>query len=470
MAVFGVQVVLTMIVASFLHKISPYYSFGRWFITYRLSRFVAPTDDALKPHVSMATANHKTKKKNPNGAKGDQSTSLENLLSNNLDPKALLPKSSKIKLKEVPIHGMNFSLIMYTNELEWILNLILATVSVVVITELYYWLLPDALQTEYNLSTVWLFISIAYLLYILTSLTRVYMSEELAHQRSVCLVFTMLFFVLSLVLLLVDEGILDLGLDKTYINLMKCLTRLLGKYSEDSNEVVNLIPLWAFKISLAVVGGALSCVLVFPGLRFADVHFNALRYAQSKVVKAFLHAAYLSPFFCLSLWIRPLSSDMVAERNNVNMFGAFEVSYEMFRVFVVIGVCLFRMAMYFMYMQTYLNTAKWRADDLRWEHGKISVQDYRSRITNIFLFYGGMGVQYLAPYLLLLCTTLLVFASSRLDYASSVSGGLSSETNLFKFSGFGVNVFFGCFSFFSWWICLVQSVTTGIGAVLREYL
>ncbi len=122
-------------------------------------------------------------------------------------------------------------------------------------------------------------------------------------------------------------------------------------------------------------------------------------------------------------------------------------------------------------MQTYLNTAKWRIDELRRENGHISIRDYRSKITSIFLFYGGMGVQYLGPYLLLLCLVLLLFASNRVDYDTTlVSAGTDSEGNSLTFSGFGLSVFFGCFSFFSWWICLVQTVTTGIGAVLREYL
>ncbi len=81
-----------------------------------------------------------------------------------------------------------------------------------------------------------------------------------------------------------------------------------------------------------------------------------------------------------------------------------------------------------------------------------------------------MGVQYLGPYLLLLCMVLLLFASNRNDYDMLVRLNEGSEGNNLAFSGFGLSVFVGFFSFLSWWICLVQIVTTGIGAVLREYL
>ncbi len=464
--------VLTMIVASFLHKISPYYSFGRWFITFRLTRFVAPSDDSLRPHVSIANSSQKGKRKNATGTKQSTYGDMAFGAKDRLDPNLVLPKSSKIKLPEVAVDYFNVIQLHYSSELERMLNLILAAVSVASVTELYFYLQPNEAVVQYNLSTIWLFIVCVYIMYVLNSLTRVYMSEELSHQRSVCIVFSMLFFVLSLFILLIDEGILNLGLNKTYSNIVNCSSRLLGRYSENSTAEIIVLPVWAFKMCLALGGSFLSYLLIFPGLRFADVHFNALKYTTSKITKSLLHAAYLSPFFCLSLWIRPLSSDMVAERNNVNIFGAYEISYEAFRVCTVLGVCLFRLAMYRYYMQTYLNTAKWRIEELRRDHGRISVRDYRSKITTIFLFYGGMGVQYLAPYLLLLCSVLLLFASSRMDYDRLISGAAAgdSDSNVFTSSGFGLSVFFGCFSFFSWWICLVQIVTTGIGAVLREYL
>ena len=51
MAIFSVQVVISMIVSSFLHKISPYFSVGRELIIYRLRRYQTPSDTLLCPHV-----------------------------------------------------------------------------------------------------------------------------------------------------------------------------------------------------------------------------------------------------------------------------------------------------------------------------------------------------------------------------------------------------------------------------------
>lgn len=477
MAVFGVQVVVTMIVASFLHKLTLYYSFGRWFITFRLHRYLTPSDEMLRPFVTVSSSNQKGKRKNYNQQRNTQSSASgsSEVPSTFKDPKCLNPslmlqKSSKIKLHNSSIDRIDLALLHYSSELEWMFNFTLAAVSVVGITGLYYYLDPDALQTQYNLSTIWLLLVCIYILCVLGSLTKVYMSEELAHQRSVCIVFTSLFFVLALVILLIDEGILDLGLEKTYANLSKCIARLIGRYVEEEDEV-RFVPIWVFKLVLALCGTLFSFLLIFPGLRFADVHFNALRYTKSKILKAFLHATYISPMFCLSLWIRPLSSDMLAERSNVNVFGFYEVTYENFRIGTVLGVCLLRLAMYHCYMQTYLDTAKWRLEEMRYEHGRISVRDLRKNVTNIFLFYCGMGVQYIAPYLLLFCMVLLMYAASLVQYDSvDTEQETNSDTNVFKFSGFGVSVFYGCFSFFCWWICLVQTVTTGLGAVLREYL
>lgn len=475
MAVFGVQVVLTMIVASFLHKFSPYYSFGQWLMKFRLRRFLAPSDDALRPFVSVAGSTQRGKRRASSLSLNSQSGTSDTHShakdsSKPLDTSLMLHKSSKITLQDSEIDQIDLALLHYSGELEWMFNFTMAAVSVVGVTSLYYYLDPDALHSQYNLSTIWLLLVCLYIVSVLASLTQVYMSEELAHQRSICIVFTAFFFVLALTILLIDEGILDLGLEKTYSNLTKCIVRLLGRYV-DKEEEVRFVPMSIFKFVLALLGSVLSFLLVLPGLRFADLHFNSLRHVKSKILKGFLHATYISPMFCLSLWIRPLSSDMLAERSNVNVLGFYDVTYENFRIGTLLGMCLVRLGLYTCYLQTYLNMAKWQTEQLRHESGRISVHNLRTRVINIFLFYGGVGVQYAAPYLLLLCLTLLLCASSQLPYDGVlVEQSTNADVNVFKFSGFGVNVFYGCFSFLCWWVCVVQTVTTGLGAILREYL
>ena len=526
MAVFGVQVVISMIVASFLHKVFPYYSFGRWLITFRLKRYQSPSDSLLRPHVSVPPSNTRSsggsnsggnsggggRKRGGGSANQRTSTSpeavaeLRDLLStpgseamaadiyklmnlkqqanvNRLDPNLAIPKSANIKLEDQPIRKGDLLILHYSEQLEWMINITLATILVHLTTVGYYHFVPGAVQTEYNLSTIWLVLVLGYVIKVLASLTGVYFSEKLATQRSVGIVFTMLFFVCALGILLIDEGVLDFGLEKSHKDLSLSIAKLIGRIqnlnqTEEMDDHV-VFPMWVFKISVAIVATSLSSVLIFSGFRFADIHFGVLRYFALKktLLRTVLHICYIAPMFCLSLWIRPLSHDVIAERNNINLFGFTEISYEKFRFWIIISICLLRLVMYNTYMQSFLESAKWRALNLRREQGRITIKDFRDRVHNVFEFYPATGAHYLAPFILLLALTIFLHISSISTSAIALSSSEDTEklasdgaVNVFKFSGFGVSVFHGCISFLSWWICFIVAVTTGIGPILREFV
>ena len=53
---------------------------------------------------------------------------------------------------------------------------------------------------------------------------------------------------------------------------------------------------------------------------------------QKTFLRTMLHICYIAPTFCLSPWLWPLSHDVIAERNNINLIGLAEVSCENFRL------------------------------------------------------------------------------------------------------------------------------------------
>ena len=140
---------------------------------------------------------------------------------------------------------------------------------------------------------------------------------------------------------------------------------------------------------------------------------------------------------------------MITERSNVNFFGLAEINYELFRVVVLVCVCMLRVALFRTYLQSYLNTARWRVENLRHEQGRITISNLRQKVSNIYLFYAALGVQYIAPYVILLCTTLLLHVCIRVGAAGeSVAPSAGSETvNIFRHSGFGASLFRGCVAF-----------------------
>lgn len=478
MAVFGVQLVISMVVASVLHKIAPYYSLGRWFVTSGLLRYLPPSDKLLRPHLSTPTPANKLSKKKAMGQRdkilsSPNSTTEQLIAAITYDPSLLdqtlaVPKSANLKLATSPLKWTDVEGLHFAGELEFMVNLTFAAMAVFGLTSLYFLVDPGAMATEYNLSVIWLVVVIGYTLKVLLSLTSIYLSEELAHQRSLVIVFTTLFFVCALGVLLVDESFLNFGLERSHQNISKSVSVLLEAFLKEGMGDIELLPMWCFKIFLALLCSVLSMVLTFPGFRFADTHFNIVYHTKPSLFKTLIHANYIAPMCCLSLWIRPLTQDMIAEKSSVSLLGVLDISYDVFRVWTLLGVCALRVALFRTYLQSYLDTARWRVENLRQEQGRITILQLRKKVSNIFMFYAALGVQYIAPYLILLCLTLLIHTSAPQSHEAPPH--VENKVNIFRASGLGINMFQGCLAFICWWVCFTNTVTSGFGVILKEFI
>ena len=472
--------VLTMITASLLHKLAPFYSLGRWLVTKGLHRYLPPTDKLLRPHVSMPapTTKKKAASQRAKVLSSRKSSPEEIIAALNTDPSSLdqslaVPKSANIELEETEVKWLDVDQLHYSGELEFLLNFTMAVLVIFACTSVYYYLKPTAAATEYNLAVIWVLMVILYAYKLLFSLTRVYLSEELAHQRSLCMVFTLLFFVCALVVLLVDESYLNFGLEKSHRDLCRSVSVVLGGFLRNrSIKPSHLLPMWLYKIVLALLASMLSMTLIFPGFRFADTHFSTIRYAKTPIFKTLLHANYIAPMFCLSLWIQPLTEGVVKERNVTVVFGV-PLSYNNVRVVALVSVCLLRLILLRTYLQSHLNSAKWKLESQRAEQGRVAIYTLRKNVSNIFLFYSALGIQYMAPYIILLSLALLFnISSTTSDYFSKLSSSESGSSgpSILHQSGWGISSFHGCIAFFCWWVCFSNAITSGFGAVLKEYL
>ena len=453
---------VTMIVASFLHKLSQYYSLGRWLASADMRRVIPPRDAMLKPHISVPAANGRSKRKGTSSRAGADD-------SKPLDTSLTLPKSANLALTTTPVMPHDLQLIHYYPEFRWLVDVGLAALTVYVATCVYHCIKPSAAATEYNLSVVWLGFLLIFSTALLGSLTMVYFSEELSRERSVIVVFTTLFFVFALVVLLVDENILQFRLVESHNNITHCIGKLLHAYISDPDNFV-LLPLWAFKVGLAFVSSLLSAVLIFPSFRYSEMHFNAVLTSKNLAYKTVVKLCYLMPLFCLGLWIKPFSKDVFSELDIVHMLGK-DIYYETFRYWSLLVCCGLRIGLFKLHLQNYLDLARLRVEDLRKEQGRISVIDLRKKVSNIFAFYAGVGLQYVAPVLILFSLAVLVHISSP-HYAQSEAEEdvAQSHRNVFRSSGFGIVLFHGCLSFLCWWVCFTVFVASGFGSALRTYL
>jgi hypothetical protein len=461
MGILGVQVVVTMIVASFLHKLSPYYSFGRWLAVSDMRRYVPPRDSQLQAHVCGPGRGGGGKKKLGNGRCEDNKP---------LDPTLTIPKSSTIELTSTPMIPGDLQYIHYYQEFRWLMDVAVAALAVYVCTCAYYSIRVVAVVTEYNLSVIWLGFLLLFALTLLFSLTSVYFSDQLSRERSLIIVFTTLFFVLSLGILLVDEDILHFRLRESHTNITRCVGKLLRPYISDIDNFT-LFPVWAFKMMLAVVASLLSAMLVFPSFRYSELQFNVTTLTRSVVTRAAVRLCYLMPLFCLGMWIKPFAKDLFSELDVVTILGR-EMYHETLRHWSVLFYCGLRTGLFKLHLQNYLELAALRVEDLRREPGRITILQLRKKVSTIFAFYGGVGVQYMAPVLVILCLSVLMHVSSPYQRGSLTPEQLEVDpgTNVFRSSGFGVAMFHGCLSFLCWWACFTVFIASGFGSALRSYL
>ena len=281
---------------------------------------------------------------------------------------------------------------------------------------------------------------------------------------------TTLFFVFALGILLVDDDILHFRLRESHTNISRCVGKLLRPYISDIDSFV-LLPVWAFKMVLAVVASLLSAMLVFPSFRYSELQFNVTTVTRSVVTRAVVRLCYLMPLFCLGLWIKPFAKDLFSEMDVITILGR-EVYHETFRHWSILFYCGLRAALFKLHLQNYLELASLRVEDLRKETGRISILQLRKKVFTIFSFYGGVAVQYMAPVVVLLCLLVLMHISSPYQRESLTPEQLEVEpsSNVFRSSGFGLYMFHGCLSFLCWWGCFTVFVASGFGSALRAYL
>merc|ERR1719378_785670 len=141
----------------------------------------------------------------------------------------------------------------------------------------------------------------------------------------------------------------------------------------------------------------------------ARMHWDALKYTDNGPMSLLLHLTFVSPLILTALWVKPLSRDYLTERT----FGGIEKplltsnQFETLRLYIVLVVLMFRLAMMPSYLQSYLNMAYHKMDELKQEAGKISNVDLKKSIVRVFYYLCVVTLQYVCPMILILFMTFI---------------------------------------------------------------
>ncbi|XP_054434896.1 transmembrane protein 161A isoform X3 [Pteronotus mesoamericanus] len=367
MAVLGAQLVVTLLAATLMHRLAPHCSFARWLLCNgSLFRYKHPSEEELRALAG---------KQRPRGRR-------ERWANGYSEEKTLcVPRDAPFQLETCPL-------------------------TVVDALEAYYYVLGPARET--NIAVFWCLLTIAFSVKVFLTVTRLYFGAEGGGERSVCLTFAFLFLLLAMLVQVVPEETLELGLEPGLASVTQNLEPLLKTQGWD--WVLPLVKL-AIRVGLALLGSTLGAFLTFPGLRLAQTHRDALTMSDDRpLLQLLLHMSFLSPLFILWLWTKPIARNFLRQapigRTSVSLLS--DSAFDSLRLWVLVALCLLRLAVTRPHLQAYLCLAKGRVEQLRREAGCIEACEIQRRVVRVYCYLTVVSLQYLTPVILTLNCTLLL--------------------------------------------------------------
>ncbi|XP_013386118.1 transmembrane protein 161B [Lingula anatina] len=486
MAVLGLQLVFSMVMASVLQKLTPHFSFGRWLLCGRLVRYLHPTDDELKTLAGTPKDVGKGRSKKNDHRRGAPQKYEPFTVPRNLD----------IQLDTAVVSDIDVMSLHYYTEYQWLVDFSLCSAFIYILTEIYYAILqPDQ---EFNLSVCWCIMVTLFSLKILYSLTAMYFRTDDSGERMLCITFGFFFLVAAMGVLIVDEDRLEFGLNPAYKNFSGSATEFMKSQGIVSRGPISQI---VFKIIIACCCAILGAFLTFPGLRYAKTHSDALKYSKESPFKLMLlHLNFIMPLLIVLLWVKPIARDFFTEMKHRSMDRPLltpEV-FETTRMLIIIAFCLLRITLLSAHLQSHLNIAYERITNLKKESGRISNIDLQRMVTRVFYYLCVVALQYVVPVVLLLFCVFLMKTLGDLSWDSFLDIDWSLKTPINSSSGPSVSTtpdtdgtsnaavhialalsdlrkvftplfFRGVMAFFCWWLCLVNFTTSSFGLIYYSY-
>lgn len=168
-------------------------------------------------------------------------------------------------------------------------------------------------------------------------------SDESIGERSTCIVTGLVYLLIAMIVLIVDENTLEIGLEQAYKSFNESASSYLEEHGVSSSQVLVLHFIYDWKLNaerlndyvtysrgpaskiivkfcIAVSCGITGAIFTFPGLRMARMHWDSLKYCrESKILQIILNISFLLPFIIVILWIKPISRENLTNRKFAGM-------------------------------------------------------------------------------------------------------------------------------------------------------
>lgn len=404
MGILGGQLVVTMVMASFLHKVAPIYSLGRWLLCGgSLRRYEHPSNEELQQLATGGGGGATTKSASSKrkGAKYDQRRGGSNGLAAAADSKEFtVPRSSlDVELRAAPISPLTAPALRFYPDYQWLVDFSLCTVVVYLITEAYSSFVH--VEGELNLGSVWSVLLCFYALKCLIAVSAIFWSRESSGELVMCFLFGFFFLVLSMAVLVTSDELLDLGIESAYSNFSAEATKFLHEQDISSVGPASLL---VFRTTLAVISALIGALLTFPGFRWAKTYMASVAAPSTRsAMKLLLHVELGLPLMTALLWVTPIVRNVSARVPWVTA-----ARMDVLRAAALLAFVALRVANVRTHLQAYLDTAVLRVRQLRKEAGRISNTELQRSVAQIYYYVCVVALQCIAPLLLLLSLTLLL--------------------------------------------------------------
>lgn len=202
------------------------------------------------------------------------------------------------------------------------------------------------------------------------------------------------------------------------------------------------------------------------------------------------------------LWVKPITKDYIMNpplgKESVPLMT--EATFDTLRLWLIIVLCALRLAMMRSHLQAYLNLAQKCVDQMKKEAGRISTVELQKMVARVFYYLCVIALQYVAPLVMLLHTTLLLKTLGNHSWgiypesmsalpvdnslsSNSVHSELPSADGKMKVTVTQITValsslkniftpllFRGLLSFLTWWIAACLFSTSLFGLFYHQYL
>lgn len=282
---------------SIIQKVSPHASFAKYILcSTGLIRYLHPTDDELRSLAGVP----KDKTKGKKGDKGARNGTVD------YGGTFHVPRSLELTLETTSITQFDVVHLRYFTEYQWLVDFSLYSLIVYTVSEIYHFFFP--LKEEINLSMLWCLLVVFFAFKMLAGLTVQYFrSDESIGERSTCIVSSLVYLLIAMMILIVPESKLEVGLDQAYHSFNESASAFLRSQGlQSSGPASKLMVMFC----IAICCGILGALFTFPGLRMARMHWDSLKYCRDRpLTRLLLNVSFALPFLLVILWIKPICKD-----------------------------------------------------------------------------------------------------------------------------------------------------------------